>query len=71
LRPSKTNLRGTNWAGNDENFAMSGQQPAASAISGKPAQYFSYNWSGVASTNQLKKSFDKVESCALGISSAK
>jgi Peptidase A4 family len=43
------------------------QQPPASAMSGKPTQYYSYNWAGVANTNTLtswnsEKSFDRVES---------
>jgi len=49
------------------NLMLAGQQPAASGTTGKPTQLLSYNWSGVANTNQLtswdtKKSFDKVES---------
>lgn len=52
----------------NKNLMLAGQQPAASTISGKPTQYYSYNWSGAANTNQLKawspkKSF--VEAVAL------
>lgn len=50
-----------------KNLMPARQQPRASEISGKPTQFLSLNWSGVANTNQLtswdsKKSFDKVES---------
>lgn len=50
-----------------KNLKLAGQQPAASTISGKPSQFLAYNWSGLASTNQLtswdpKKSFQTVES---------
>jgi hypothetical protein len=51
----------------NKNLMLAKQQPAASAISGKPNLYFSYNWTGVANTNTLtswnpEKSFVRVES---------
>lgn len=50
-----------------KNLMLAKRQSAAPEISGKPTQYFAYNWSGVANTNKLtawdpKQSFVKVES---------
>jgi Peptidase A4 family len=50
----------------NKNLMLAKQQPAASASSGRPTLYLSYNWSGIANTNMLsswdpEKSFDRVE----------